>query len=126
MCLEINKNLTEEYLAKNVNKEEVVVWKVLRKEQKNGMPIYFAPCMNNEVKVGREYKAKGLANNKKKSSTIDHGIHVHLTRESAREYRVVQDEVIFRCIAKKKDILACGNDSEAVFTKIFIPATPSR
>ena len=133
MCMYKSNIATEKFRKKNAGKT-ITVWKV-----------YLSPKDSLEltppVKSGKEAIYHGIiksdrrfichdnrdshyleADLGKRGIIVNRGIHVFLTRNNARKYRVENsDESIFKCTAEVNDLVGVnGNTTEAVFMKIHL------
>ena len=121
MCLIINRHETAEFFRKHDPDEEITVWKVYKVSGNKGENIC-PPFYRGRISPG------WIISNRRTTSIrgqtiVARGIHVFLTRESARDYRGcfssrVTDRV-FKCKAKVSDLVAL-NLIQAVFMKIHI------
>lgn len=122
MCLNVNIDDTNNFIKRNKNKKEIIVWKVL---DKIDCSTYVTPYMGCNVKLNSYFSAENplprytITNY---TETIHDGaIHVFLTRKQARLECGSTEEVTIRCIAKISNFIACNyEDNEACFTKIKI------
>ena len=125
MCLYYCEGTKKQFLAKHTDKKEITVWKVWLIEKKDVFSIIYE---SNKIKPGwiksnrTSVNSDGLDKTCWLGHSISRGIHVHLTRESARDNRDWGGRV-FKCKALLSDLVEVGNalsSNQAVFMKIHI------
>ena len=133
MCLRINEKLTEKSLkGRKIHSNGMVkLWKVVSWKSDIGTMKLLSPHYGDYAwKPGwnvSDRPSKRLLNNEKKDKRVYEGIHVLMTRESARIFKY-NSEMIIPVYVEKTDFLAAGWGrgrvpkyfKSAVFNKVFL------
>jgi hypothetical protein len=128
MCLHVITSATEAMKQKTGEIKAYKVYKVQKIENTNIYKL-FSPIKLHKVK-----KAGSVVSNRKTNKlaeneiTVEKGIHVFLSKESAEDFVCCDDEYIVEVECDIKNLVAVGHDlfacqgyaSAAVFTKINI------
>lgn len=124
MCLNIQHEHEQKILdckfKKRFKNGKLVVWKTISK--KNGS-IHKNYLWKFGLNIS-DRKTLELTNDEKRTNRINHGFHVYVNRNAARQNNRVWGDgnrKIVRLIANIKDFVAVGDSQDAVFTKLTYP-----
>lgn len=121
MCLTIDFNKTEEYRAKNRNKETVTVWKLVRKNGDQYQTPYRYVKFKNKLTAGKEIdiKMNKCTTNGFIVELYAGVIHCYSTRAIARRMNRPWYTII-KCKAYMRDFLYCGLNGDIAFKEIRV------
>lgn len=129
MCMRKDDEKTEAFRKKKAGKT-ITVWKVyLVRENMLYSPVYgnnafsWGDIVSDREKINRDsWDNRYTDPDNEKYTIVNRGIHVFLSRKSARGYREKgYDDFIFKCTAKIDDFVAVDEHLErAVFMKIHL------
>jgi Ser-tRNA(Ala) deacylase AlaX len=126
MCLKIDFDRTITELKKS--KDEFVFYKVLEKVGNEFITPYQQVAVASKTLKAVERQCKNFTLDEIYDKSVDNGIHVCTLKEaqnivSSGKYHGSK-RVVFKCLCKRKHLIAFGNDNDAVFTQISLVGFP--
>ena len=130
MCLWLNLDKNSKWVkmrkdssfAKKINDrstDEITCWKVYNRKNKTLCSACQGSIImkSGVIKSDREKQDLGAS---LISGRVHHGIHVFIDKDKAIESRKYIDQIIVPVICRKSDLVAKGDNRDAVFMKVRI------
>jgi len=132
MCLWLNldkkshkpiKMTKDSSFAKKINDrstDEITCWKVYNKKNKTLSSACQGSIIRKSGVIKSNREKQDLNNSSLSHGRVHRGIHVFIDKNKAIEYRHYNNQIIVPVICRKSDLVAEGDNRDAVFMKVRI------